>query len=158
MEKYVKKNIILVQDIYLNLQGFILFIIISNHLNLLTEILKRKGLILGESQAQMMGLNTKRMKILTILFSTLAVGASVAFAGIIAFVGLLVPHTLRLLGSVDNRFLLPASLLGGALILNLSDLVARTIIQPLELPIGVVTAIIGAPVFLLILIQQKGKI
>lgn len=113
---------------------------------------------LGESQAQMMGLNTKRMKILTILFSTLAVGASVAFAGIIAFVGLLVPHTLRLLGSVDNRFLLPASLLGGALILNLSDLVARTIIQPLELPIGVVTAIIGAPVFLLILIQQKGKI
>ncbi len=113
---------------------------------------------IGESQAEMMGLNPKRLKIFVILFSTLAVGVSVAFSGIIAFVGLLVPHTLRLIGSVDNRFLLPASLLGGALTLNLSDLIARTVIQPLELPIGVITAIIGAPVFLIILVREKRKV
>ncbi|MGO3806920.1 MAG: FecCD family ABC transporter permease, partial [Sphingobacterium sp.] len=113
---------------------------------------------IGESQAEMMGLNPKRLKIAVIVFSTLAVGASVAFSGIIAFIGLLVPHTLRLIGSVDNRFLLPASLLGGAVTLNLSDVVARTVIQPLELPIGVITAIIGAPVFLIILVREKRKV
>jgi len=113
---------------------------------------------LGESQAEMMGLNTKRLKVLIIVCSTLAVGVSVAFAGIIAFVGLLVPHTLRLIGTVDNRFLLPASLLGGAIVLNLADLIARTIIQPLELPIGVITALIGAPVFLGILLKEKRKL
>ncbi|MCT1523051.1 FecCD family ABC transporter permease [Sphingobacterium hotanense] len=113
---------------------------------------------LGESQAEMMGLNTKRLKILIIICSTLAVGVSVAFGGIIAFVGLLVPHTLRLIGSVDNRFLLPTSLLGGAIVLNLADLIARTIIQPLELPIGVITALIGAPVFLGILLREKRKL
>ncbi|MDM1048667.1 FecCD family ABC transporter permease [Sphingobacterium hotanense] len=113
---------------------------------------------LGESQAEMMGLNTKRLKILIIICSTLSVGVSVAFGGIIAFVGLLVPHTLRLIGSVDNRFLLPTSLLGGAIVLNLADLIARTIIQPLELPIGVITALIGAPVLLGILLREKRKL
>lgn len=112
---------------------------------------------LGESQAEMMGLQTKRLKIIIIVFSTLAVGAAVSFAGVISFVGLLVPHVLRLIGSVDNRFLLPASLIGGALVLNVADLVARTIILPLELPIGVITALIGAPVFIIILIREKKK-
>ncbi|WP_246163197.1 FecCD family ABC transporter permease [Sphingobacterium humi] len=113
---------------------------------------------LGESQAEMMGVSTRRLKIWVVLFSTLAVGVSVAFSGIIAFVGLLVPHTLRLIGTVDNRFLLPASLIAGAIVLNLADLLARTIIQPLELPIGVVTALVGAPVFLAILIREKRKL
>jgi len=113
---------------------------------------------LGESQAEMMGLNAGRLKIGIIIFSTMAVGVSVAFSGIIAFIGLLVPHTLRLIGTVDNRFLLPATLIGGALMLNLSDLLARTIIQPLELPIGVITAVIGAPVFIVILIREKRKL
>ena len=113
---------------------------------------------LGESQAEMMGLNVKKLKLIIIICSALAVGASVAFAGVIAFVGLLVPHSLRLIGSVDNRFLLPSSLIGGAIVINFSDLVARVVIQPLELPIGVITALIGAPVFLLILIREKKKL
>ena len=102
---------------------------------------------LGRIASRDDGVSTRRLKIWVVLFSTLAVGVSVAFSGIIAFVGLLVPHTLRLIGTVDNRFLLPASLIAGAIVLNLADLLARTIIQPLELPIGVVTALVGAPVF-----------
>ncbi|MGJ1317393.1 FecCD family ABC transporter permease [Sphingobacterium spiritivorum] len=112
---------------------------------------------LGESQAEMMGVNTGKLKVLVITFSTLAVGAAVAFSGVISFVGLLVPHAIRLVGGVDNRYVLVASALAGALVLTLSDLVARTIIQPLELPIGVITALLGTPVFLYILIRDKSK-
>jgi len=113
---------------------------------------------LGESQAEMMGVNTSRLKIVVILFSTLAVGAAVAFSGVISFVGLLVPHAIRLFGGVDNRYVLVASSIAGALVLTLADLLSRLIIQPLELPIGVITALLGTPVFLFILIRDKNKI
>jgi iron complex transport system permease protein len=88
----------------------------------------------------------------------MAVGASVSFSGIIGFVGLLIPHLVRLIGGVDHKFVLPASALLGALVLTFSDLVARLIIQPIELPIGVVTALTGTPVFLYILIRDKKKL
>jgi iron complex transport system permease protein len=113
---------------------------------------------LGEHQAEQLGVNTARLKKAVILLTTLAVGASVAVSGVIGFVGLLVPHLIRLAGGVDNRFVIPASALGGALILTIADLVARLITAPVEQPIGVITALMGAPLFLYLLIRDKKKI
>lgn len=113
---------------------------------------------IGEKQAEMIGLNPGLTKSMVVLLCTIAVGASVSFSGIIGFVGLLVPHLVRLIGGVDHKFVLPASALLGALVLTFSDLVARLVIQPIELPIGVVTALIGTPVFLYILIRDKKKL
>lgn len=113
---------------------------------------------LGEVQADLLGQRTDRVKLQVVLLSTMAVGASVAVSGIIGFVGLLVPHIVRLIGGVDNRFVLPASALLGALTLTVSDMLARTLVAPLELPIGVITALLGTPVFLYILIKDKKKV
>ncbi|MFT4204694.1 MAG: iron ABC transporter permease [Chitinophagaceae bacterium] len=113
---------------------------------------------LGEVQTNLLGMQASKVKNRIVLLATLAVGVSVAFTGIISFVGLLVPHILRMVGVTDNRFVLPASALLGALTLTLSDLLARTVIAPMELPIGIVTAILGTPVFLYILIKDKKKL
>jgi iron complex transport system permease protein len=113
---------------------------------------------LGESQAEQLGIRTSHIKRRIVLLSTLAVGSAVSVTGIIGFVGLLVPHTIRLLGGVDNRYVLPASALMGALVLTLADMIARVITAPMELPIGVVTALLGTPVFLYILIKDKKKL
>jgi iron complex transport system permease protein len=119
-----------------------------------------KGLNLfaiGENQVELIGLNPNRIKILVVVLATMAVGASVAVSGIIGFIGLLIPHLTRLIGGVDHRFVLPVSALMGALVLTLADMVSRLIVQPIELPIGVVTALMGTPVFLYILIKDKKK-
>ena len=113
---------------------------------------------LGETQADQLGMHTSRVKLQTVVLSTMAVGASVAVSGIIGFVGLLVPHTVRLLGGVDNRYVLPASALFGALILTTADTLSRVIAAPIELPIGVVTSLLGTPMFLYILFRDKKKI
>ncbi|WP_437919337.1 FecCD family ABC transporter permease [Sphingobacterium sp. LRF_L2] len=113
---------------------------------------------IGESQAEQIGMNPNRIKLAVVLLSTLAVGACVAVTGIIGFVGLLVPHIIRLLGGVDHRLVLPASALLGALVLTVSDLLARILVAPVELPIGVITALLGTPVFLYILYKDKKKI
>lgn len=105
-------------------------------------------LALGEEQAAHLGLPVSRLKWQVIGLTTLAVGASVAMVGTIGFLGFLVPHVLRLLGGPDHRFVLPASALGGALVLVLADTLARTAVAPAELPIGILTALLGAPVFL----------
>lgn len=120
-----------------------------------------KGLNLfaiGEQQAEQIGLNPNRIKAWVVFLATLAVGAAVSVTGMIGFVGLLVPHTIRLMGGVDHKFVLPASALLGALVLTLSDMLARTIAAPIELPIGVITALLGTPVFLYILVKDKKKI
>lgn len=117
-----------------------------------------KGLNLfaiGENQVALIGLDPNRIKIWVVVFSTMAVGASVAVSGIIGFIGLLIPHMTRLLGGVDHRFVLPVSALMGALVLTIADMVSRLIVQPIELPIGVVTALMGTPIFLYILIRDK---
>jgi iron complex transport system permease protein len=113
---------------------------------------------LGETQAQQLGLPVGRVKRGVVILATMAVGASVAVSGIISFVGLLVPHMVRLIFGVDNRRVLPASALMGAMILTLADLIARRLVAPIELPIGVITALLGTPVFLYILIKDKKKI
>ena len=95
-----------------------------------------------------MGVSTERVRVSVIVLSALVTGAAVSVAGIIGFVGLVVPHVIRLVAGPDHRFLLPASILGGATTLLLADLVARTVVIPAELPLGVVTAMIGGPFFL----------
>ena len=112
-------------------------------------------LVLGEREAFHLGLSTERTRIVVIVMATLVAGASVAVAGIISFVGLVVPHFLRLTIGPDHRSLLPASALGGAVLLLIADLVARTIAIPAELPLGVVTALIGGPYFLYLLRRTR---
>lgn len=114
-------------------------------------------MLLGEREARHLGLNTERTKKLIISLSALGIGAAVAVSGIIGFIGLVVPHLLRLLIGPDHRFLMPASVLLGALLLLASDLFARMIVSPAELPIGIVTSIIGAPFFLWLLIRKRKK-
>ncbi|MBK1674038.1 iron ABC transporter [Ectothiorhodospira shaposhnikovii] len=116
------------------------------------------GLMLGESVASHLGFPVHRIKTLVVVTAALAVGASVAIAGIIGFVGLVVPHLLRLTIGPDHRYLLPASALGGALLLLLADALARIIVAPAELPIGLLTSLLGGPFFLWLLLRQKGRL
>ena len=111
--------------------------------------------LLGESEAFHLGIHVERAKRLTILMVALAAGASVAFTGIIGFVGLVVPHILRFLVGPDYRRLLPASALFGAALLLICDLVSRTLVIPAELPIGIITALGGAPFFLYLLLRDR---
>lgn len=115
------------------------------------------ALSLGEAEAYHMGVDVERTKRIIILCCALGVGVAVSTAGIIGFVGLVVPHLIRVLFHVDNKLVLPASILGGAWLLIISDLVARTIVTPSELPIGVVTALIGSPFFIAMLMKAKHK-
>ena len=113
------------------------------------------GLLLGEAEAMHLGIDVQLLKRLAIFLVALATGASVAVSGVIGFVGIVVPHLLRLAIGPDHRYLLPCCmLLGGALLLG-ADLVARTVVAPAELPIGIVTAALGAPFFLWLLLRQR---
>jgi iron complex transport system permease protein len=98
-----------------------------------------------------MGVEVRRVQIVVFLAASLITGAAVAVSGVIGFVGLIIPHAVRLTGGSDNRLVIPASALTGAIFLLLADMVARTIIAPSELHIGVITALIGAPVFVYLL-------
>jgi iron complex transport system permease protein len=114
------------------------------------------ALALGEAQASHMGVNVEVVKRAAVLGVAASAGAAVAIAGGIGFVGIVVPHLLRLLGGPDHRHLLPqAALLGGALLVG-ADMIARSLVAPAELPIGIVTACLGAPVFLWILLRRRG--
>ncbi|MBX2956216.1 MAG: iron ABC transporter permease [Cyclobacteriaceae bacterium] len=115
------------------------------------------ALALGEAEAFHSGVHVERLKIIIVLLCSLAVSTSVAFAGIIGFVGLVVPHIIRISFSPDHQLLLPASAIGGAVLLMLSDMLGRTVVVPAELPIGIITAAIGTPFFLYLLITTKRK-
>ena len=110
---------------------------------------------LGDEQAQQLGLNVERFKLGLITVATLATAAAVSVSGIIGFVGLMVPHAVRLALGPDHRTLVPMAALLGALFMVLADLLARTIIAPAEIPIGVITALIGGPFFLYLLKKQR---
>ncbi|MET0529203.1 MAG: iron chelate uptake ABC transporter family permease subunit [Microvirga sp.] len=114
------------------------------------------ALSLGEAEAFHLGVPVQRVKAIAILLVAVSVGASVACAGMIGFVGIVVPHVLRLIAGADHRMLLPASALLGASLLVAADTVARTAAAPAELPIGILTAAIGAPFFLWLLLRRKG--
>lgn len=113
------------------------------------------ALLLGESEARHLGFDVEHIKRELVLCTALGVGAAVAAAGLIGFVGLVVPHLMRLLVGPDHRLLLPAAALTGGSLLLLADLAARLVVAPAELPIGIVTALIGAPFFLYLLIRSR---
>ncbi|MDY6992488.1 MAG: iron ABC transporter permease [Pseudomonadota bacterium] len=113
------------------------------------------ALLLGEAEAYHLGFAIERIKLILLVFIALTVGTSVAVAGVIGFVGLVVPHLLRLLIGPDHRRLLPATILLGASLLLAADGLARRVLAPAELPIGIVTALLGAPFFLGLLWQQR---
>lgn len=116
------------------------------------------ALALGEASAGHMGIPVQRLKSIAILAVAGATGAAVAVSGGIGFVGIVVPHLLRLATGPDHQALLPnAALLGGSMLL-LADVISRTIIAPAELPIGIVTAVLGAPIFLWILLRRRGLV
>ncbi|SER87620.1 iron complex transport system permease protein [Tranquillimonas rosea] len=114
------------------------------------------GLTLGEAAAFHLGIHVQRVKNVAILAVAAATGAAVALSGGIGFVGIVVPHLLRLMSGPDHRYLLVNSALLGAALLLVADIVSRTVIAPAELPIGIVTAVLGGPVFLWILFRQRG--
>lgn len=115
------------------------------------------ALQLGEDRAHHLGVNVSRVKKEVLIGGSVLTGAAVAVSGTIGFVGLVIPHMTRLLFGADNRHVLPLSMINGASLLILCDLVARTIIEPTELPIGVMTALLGAPVFAWIFFRQRTK-
>ncbi|HEX6134319.1 MAG TPA: iron ABC transporter permease [Longimicrobiales bacterium] len=108
-------------------------------------------LAIGEETALFLGARVERVKLLAYLIASLLVAAAVAACGVIGFIGLIVPHALRLAWGSDHRLLLPASLLGGGTFLLLADTAARSIAAPAELPVGVITALVGVPIFVLLL-------
>jgi iron complex transport system permease protein len=113
------------------------------------------ALLLGDDEATYLGVDVGRLKWIVLSVDVAMVAVATAFTGVIAFVGLIVPHILRRLGGTDNRFLIPASALLGGALLSLADLVARVALRPAELPIGIVTSVVGVPVFLLLL--RRGR-
>ncbi len=115
-------------------------------------------LVLGEAEAFHMGIAVERLKRIAIVVIALAIGAAVSVSGIIGFVGIVVPHLLRLIVGPGHRALLPASVLLGAAIMLGADTLARTLAAPAELPIGIVTATIGAPFFLVLLLRQRSLV
>ncbi len=113
------------------------------------------AMLLGEAEARHLGFDVERLKRELVFCTALGVGAAVAAAGLIGFIGLVVPHLVRLVSGPDHRILLPASALAGASLMLLADLVARLVLAPAELPIGIVTALIGAPFFLYLLVRGR---
>lgn len=122
--------------------GFIVYLLLADGLDILS---------LGEDQAEAVGVHLQRIKQVTFLTAAFVVGACVSVSGVIAFVGLIVPHLMRLLVGPRHRLLLPASAVGGAVLVLMSDLIARMVLLPRELNVGIVTASLGAPFFLFLL-------
>lgn len=113
--------------------------------------------VLGEQSAKHLGVNVLALKKRVFLITACAVGAAVALCGMIGFVGFIVPHIVRMLLGPDHKYLLPASMLGGAILLSAADLIARTVILPSELPIGLITSALGGPFFLWMLLKMQSK-
>lgn len=112
-------------------------------------------LLLGEEEAKNLGIHVQRTRNLLLITASLLTGVCVSLTGAIGFVGLIVPHMIRLIIGPTHRYLIPASILGGALFLMLADLLARVIIRPAEIQIGIVTAFFGAPFFIYLILRQK---
>jgi iron complex transport system permease protein len=127
--------------------GIIVIILYSRSLNVMQ---------LDEEQAKQLGINVERVKLILLAAATLITAAAVSFVGTIGFVGIIVPHVVRLIWGPDHRFLLPLSVLSGAIFLIIADLVARTVLSPTEIPIGIITAVCGVPFFLYLLRRRKG--
>jgi iron complex transport system permease protein len=113
------------------------------------------ALMIGEEEATYLGVNVNRLKWIILSVNVIIVAVATAFTGVISFVGLVVPHILRMIGGADNRFLIVGSALTGATLLTLADLIARLSVRPAELPIGIVTSAVGVPVFIFLLRRRQ---
>ncbi|MGN7178199.1 FecCD family ABC transporter permease [Cytobacillus sp. SAFR-174] len=129
--------------------GAVLLLVNSKELNAMS---------FGEEKARHIGVDVQKRKMMVLIAGSILTGAAVAVSGTIGFVGLVIPHLARMLWGPDHRHLLPLSILVGAGFLIIADLVSRTIIAPAELPIGVITALIGAPAFGVILMKRRNKL
>ena len=116
------------------------------------------AMTLGDSQAIHLGVSVGRLRGYVIVLAALVVGVSVAIAGVIAFVGLIIPHLIRLGVSSSHYIVLPGSALGGALLLVLADTLGRTVVAPLEIPVGILTALIGGPFFVFLILRQRARL
>lgn len=126
--------------------GGVISLIMSNKLNLLT---------LGDASAKSLGLNAEQLRLIILILLSVMTAGIISYTGIIGFVGLVSPHIVRMILGADNRFVIPGSALVGMLLLALSDLIARTIIYPGEIAVGVIMSFIGAPIFLLLIIRSR---
>jgi len=128
------------------LLGMVLAFLLAQDLN---------AFLLGEEQAAHLGVDVERRKLALLMVGSLLTAAAVSVSGLVGFIGLVVPHMARLLFGPDHRFLLPASALVGSIFLVLADLVARVLMPPAEIPVGIITALIGAPFFIYLLRRSK---
>ncbi len=126
--------------------GLLISLPIARSLNILAQ---------GELQATSLGIETRRLRIIVYLLASMLTATAVTMAGSIGFVGLVVPHLIRMMGFSDNRILLPAAILFGGSLLILADTLARTVIAPQQLPVGVISAVIGVPLFLFLLYRGQ---
>ena len=113
------------------------------------------ALTIGEDHATSLGVDTQRVMLTMIVITSIVVAAAVSFSGVIGFVGLVVPHIIRILVGPDHRILVPASVLAGGCLLVITDALARTLMAPTEIPVGIITAMLGAPFFVYLLRRRK---
>ena len=128
--------------------SFIIMMYFSWDLNVMTA---------GEESAISLGVNYKKIRMIAFVLSTLLTAVAVSFTGVIGFVGLIAPHVTRMIVGSDYRYMIPVSSLVGALLLLLSDTVGRNIIAPTQLPVGIITSVIGVPFFLYLIIRKRGR-
>jgi iron complex transport system permease protein len=135
--------------------GIVAFSTIAGSLIALRYAKQLNALMIGEEEATYLGVNVNRLKWIILSVNVIIVAVATAFTGVISFVGLVVPHILRMIGGADNRFLILGSALTGATLLSLADLIARVSVRPAELPIGIVTSAVGVPVFIFLLRRRQ---
>jgi iron complex transport system permease protein len=121
----------------------------------LRQTKKLNALMMGEEEAMLLGVNIKRLQLTIMAINIVLVAVATAFVGVISFVGLIVPHLLRLARGSDNRYLLISSAMLGGIVVSIADLIARLALAPAELPIGIVTSVVGVPVFILLLRRNQ---
>ncbi len=141
-----KNNLIFVAPVTIFVS--LLLIILSNKFNVIS---------LGSDNAKQLGINVKLLRNLSYVLTSIMIGTLVSVSGIIGFVGLLIPHICRLIFGNDNRIIFTSSFFIGAMYLTVADTIARTIISPAELPVGAITALIGAPIFIYLLKRKFNK-
>ncbi len=128
--------------------GVIIALMLPDKLNIL---------VLGDEVATGLGVNVERLRFIFIILSSLLAGSAVSIVGLLGFVGLIVPHITRLIIGADYRFLFPAAVLLGAIVVLICDLLARTLCSPIEIPVGIIMSVLGAPFFLYLLRSREAK-
>lgn len=134
------------------------FMVIFGVLMIYKQAWNLNVMLLGEEQASYLGIDIEHVKRYVLLFAALITASAVSVSGIIGFVGLIIPHIMRILTGPDHRILLPASALAGAIFLVSTDAIARVIMEPAELPVGIITALFGAPFFIYLLRKRRKSI